>query len=153
MISSSGDPACLAFLAYRLWGWWKNSISFIKNSWLQRSVSANHHGSKSHAGLKNQYWRINWTIVVCLSGYLKIDEQKNAKHTKQPREVYRHYSKAEKLQGNSPSRNSLAQHWNQRSGSFPCLWKSSQTHHLCLPKHQRIVPNSLSCLYALTKAH
>lgn len=35
--------------------------------------------------------------------------KENAKHTKQPIKVYRDYSKAEKLQGNSPSGNSLAQ--------------------------------------------
>lgn len=46
---------------------------------------------------------------VCLSGYLKIDEQRKCKAREAARKVYRDYAKAEKLQGNSPSGNSLAQ--------------------------------------------
>lgn len=118
-VSGSGDPACLALLTYRPYGWWNNAISFIKNSWLQRSITANSHGSKSYASLKNQYWRINRTITVYLSGYLKIDEQRKCKAHEAAKRGLQRLLMDEKLQGNSPSGNSLAQHPLKSGKWFP----------------------------------
>lgn len=54
-------------------------FSFIKKLLTPKICHWKSHGSLKNASLKNQYWWINWTIIMCLSGYLKIDEQRKCK--------------------------------------------------------------------------